>query len=47
VARRGPASRLTRAVAAGIVARDETPFLHAIATNTTAIRLTDLLSDPQ
>ena len=35
----GLASRLTRAVAAGIVARGETPFLHAIASNTTAIRL--------
>ena len=35
----GLASRLTRAVAAGIVARGETPFLHAIATNSSAIRL--------
>jgi predicted GNAT family acetyltransferase len=35
----GFASRLTRAVAAGIVARGDTPFLHAIATNVTAIRL--------
>jgi predicted GNAT family acetyltransferase len=35
----GLASRLTRAVAAGIVARGDTPFLHAIAANTTAIRL--------
>jgi ribosomal protein S18 acetylase RimI-like enzyme len=35
----GFASRLTRAVAAGIVARGDTPFLHAIATNITAIRL--------
>jgi ribosomal protein S18 acetylase RimI-like enzyme len=35
----GFASRLTRAVAAGIVARGETPFLHAIAANVTAIRL--------
>jgi ribosomal protein S18 acetylase RimI-like enzyme len=35
----GLASRLTRAVAAGIVARGETPFLHAIAANVTAIRL--------
>jgi ribosomal protein S18 acetylase RimI-like enzyme len=35
----GFASRLTRAVAAGIIARDDTPFLHAIATNATAIRL--------
>ena len=35
----GLASRLVRAVAAGIVARGETPFLHAIASNTNAIRL--------
>jgi ribosomal protein S18 acetylase RimI-like enzyme len=35
----GLGSRLTRAVAAGIAARGDTPFLHAIATNTTAIRL--------
>jgi ribosomal protein S18 acetylase RimI-like enzyme len=35
----GLASRLTRAVAAGITARGDTPFLHAIATNVTAIRL--------
>lgn len=35
----GLASRLTRAVAAGIAARGDTPFLHAIAANTTAIRL--------
>jgi ribosomal protein S18 acetylase RimI-like enzyme len=35
----GLASRLTRAVAAGITARGETPFLHAIASNSTAIRL--------
>jgi ribosomal protein S18 acetylase RimI-like enzyme len=35
----GFASRLTRAVAAGITARGDTPFLHAIAANTTAIRL--------
>lgn len=35
----GFASRLTRAVAAGIVKRGETPFLHAVATNTGAIRL--------
>jgi ribosomal protein S18 acetylase RimI-like enzyme len=35
----GFASRLTRAVAAGIAARGDTPFLHAIGTNTTAIRL--------
>jgi ribosomal protein S18 acetylase RimI-like enzyme len=36
---RGFASRLTRAVAAIIVARGEKPFLHAAATNTSAIRL--------
>lgn len=35
----GFASRLTRAVAVGIVARGDTAFLHAIATNVTAIRL--------
>jgi ribosomal protein S18 acetylase RimI-like enzyme len=35
----GLASRLVRAVAAGIVARGETPFLHAIGTNANAIRL--------
>jgi ribosomal protein S18 acetylase RimI-like enzyme len=35
----GFASRLTRAVAAGIVGRGDTPFLHAIAANATAIRL--------
>lgn len=35
----GFASRLTRAVAVGIVKRGETPFLHAVATNTSAIRL--------
>jgi ribosomal protein S18 acetylase RimI-like enzyme len=35
----GLASRLVRAVAAGIVARGETPFLHALASNTNAIRL--------
>ena len=35
----GFASRLTRAVAAGIIARGDTPFLHAIAANVTAIRL--------
>ncbi len=39
----GLGSRLTRAVAAGIVARGETPFLHAIAANTTAIRLYEAL----
>jgi len=36
---RGLATRLMRAVAAGIRARGETPFLHTAATNTTAIRL--------
>jgi ribosomal protein S18 acetylase RimI-like enzyme len=35
----GFASRLTLAVAAGIIARGDAPFLHAIATNVTAIRL--------
>jgi ribosomal protein S18 acetylase RimI-like enzyme len=35
----GLASLLTLAVAAGIRARGETPFLHAVATNTTAIRV--------
>lgn len=35
----GFASRLTLAVAAAIQARGDTPFLHAIATNTAAIRL--------
>ena len=35
----GFAARLTRAVAAGIVARGETPFLHAAADNVNAIRL--------
>ncbi|TWG24629.1 GNAT family N-acetyltransferase [Actinoplanes teichomyceticus] len=36
---RGLATRLIRAVAAGILARGETPFLHTGAANTTAIRL--------
>jgi ribosomal protein S18 acetylase RimI-like enzyme len=36
---RGLAGRLVRAVAAGIVERGETPFLHAAATNENAIRL--------
>jgi ribosomal protein S18 acetylase RimI-like enzyme len=36
---RGLAGRLVRAVAAGIVERGETPFLHAAATNESAIRL--------
>ena len=35
----GLAARLTRAVAAGITARGETPFLHAAADNVNAIRL--------
>jgi ribosomal protein S18 acetylase RimI-like enzyme len=35
----GLATRLTRAVGAGIRARGEIPFLHAAAANTTAIRL--------
>nr|WP_232542093.1 GNAT family N-acetyltransferase [Nocardia bovistercoris] len=36
---RGLASRLVRAVGAGIRARGEIPFLHAVADNTTAISL--------
>jgi ribosomal protein S18 acetylase RimI-like enzyme len=39
----GFGSRVTLAVAAGIRARGETPFLHAVATNTTAIRLYEQL----
>ncbi|HVT69701.1 MAG TPA: GNAT family N-acetyltransferase [Trebonia sp.] len=35
----GFATRLTRAVAAGIAARGDTPFLHAVAANTNAVRL--------
>jgi ribosomal protein S18 acetylase RimI-like enzyme len=35
----GLGTRLVLAVAAGIRARGETPFLHAVATNVTAIRL--------
>ncbi len=35
----GLASRLTRAVAAAIAARGDTPFLHAVRSNTSAIRL--------
>jgi ribosomal protein S18 acetylase RimI-like enzyme len=35
----GLASRLTRAVAAVMMARGDTPFLHAVGTNETAIRL--------
>lgn len=41
--RRGLATRLVRAVAAGIRARGETPFLHAAADNTNAIRLYESL----
>ncbi|WP_310742345.1 GNAT family N-acetyltransferase [Microbispora sp. H13382] len=37
--RQGLASRLVPAVAAGIRARGETPFLHAAASNTSAIRV--------
>lgn len=40
---RGIASRLVRAVGAGIRARGEKPFLHAAAHNTTAIRLYETL----
>ncbi|MGG7575875.1 GNAT family N-acetyltransferase [Streptomyces sirii] len=36
---RGLATRLVRAVAAGIRDRGETPFLHTLASNTAAIRL--------
>lgn len=36
---RGLATRLVRAVASGIKERGERPFLHALATNTNAIRL--------
>ncbi len=39
----GLATRLVRAVAAGIRARGETPFLHAAAANTGAIRLYESL----
>jgi len=39
----GFGSRLTLAVAAGIRARGEVPFLHAVATNVTAIRLYEQL----
>jgi ribosomal protein S18 acetylase RimI-like enzyme len=35
----GFAARLTRAVAAGIIARGDTPFLHALADNVTAVSL--------
>jgi ribosomal protein S18 acetylase RimI-like enzyme len=40
---RGLATRLVRAVAAGIRERGETPFLHTAATNATAIRLYESL----
>jgi len=40
---RGLATRLVLAVAAGIRARGEVPFLHAAADNTTAIRLYETL----
>ncbi|MFJ8495718.1 GNAT family N-acetyltransferase [Streptomyces sp. NPDC094038] len=40
---RGLATRLVRAVAAGIKERGEQPFLHASATNTDAIRLYESL----
>ena len=39
----GYASRLTKAVIAGIEARGERPFLHAVKTNTAAIRLYEQL----
>jgi ribosomal protein S18 acetylase RimI-like enzyme len=39
----GLAARLIRAVAAGIQARGETPFLHAAANNTNAVRLYESL----
>jgi predicted GNAT family acetyltransferase len=39
----GLAARLVRAVAAGIRDRGETPFLHAAASNTNAIRLYESL----
>jgi ribosomal protein S18 acetylase RimI-like enzyme len=39
----GLAARLMKAVAHGIRARDETPFLHAAAVNTNAIRLYETL----
>jgi ribosomal protein S18 acetylase RimI-like enzyme len=40
---RGMATRLIRAVGAGIRARGEIPFLHALATNSTAISLYETL----
>lgn len=39
----GLATRLVRTLVAGIRARGETPFLHAVATNTNAIRLYESL----
>ena len=39
----GLATRLVRAVGAGIKSRGETPFLHVVATNTNAIRLYEQL----
>ncbi|MFI6925269.1 GNAT family N-acetyltransferase [Nonomuraea spiralis] len=39
----GLAARLVRAVAAGVRARGQTPFLHAAASNTNAIRLYERL----
>jgi ribosomal protein S18 acetylase RimI-like enzyme len=39
----GLATRMVRAIGAGIKARGETPFLHAAATNTNAIRLYEQL----
>ncbi|WP_239133540.1 GNAT family N-acetyltransferase [Rugosimonospora africana] len=39
----GLAGRLIRAVAEGILARGETPFLHAAASNTNAVRLYEKL----
>jgi ribosomal protein S18 acetylase RimI-like enzyme len=41
--KRGLATRLMRAVAAGIEARDETPILHVLAENHTAIRVYEAL----
>jgi predicted GNAT family acetyltransferase len=40
---RGFASRMVRVLVAGIRARGETPFLHAVADNTGAIRLYEAL----
>ena len=39
----GLATRLVGAIAAGIRARDEVPFLHVAGTNTNAIRLYESL----